>query len=253
MAVAGLLLYTGQVPVLMPNTMTVPSMEKSRVQTDFSEVSRSEEAQPISNQNDVATIGAKQTSSSDATPPVTAVKQAVPAPAASVPVRKAPSTAPAAQKPAQAKPNQTTAERVTAALADLPSFKADAGLQPVLGKVVRATGWYRHPDFGDWRMSPGIAIQQDVPGEVVKASYTGVVEQVQKSSGNTWTVVMLHADGWQTEYGDLGQVNVQPGTIVKQGEKLGLASTDLSQPVSFNMRHDESPVEPSKYIADLGK
>ncbi|HHT26877.1 MAG TPA: M23 family metallopeptidase [Firmicutes bacterium] len=133
-----------------------------------------------------------------------------------------------------------------AVLAGLPRFEVANILQPLQGKVIRSLGWYRHEVFGDWRMAPGLMIAPAGAGEPVLAAYTGVVDQVTKLEANTWSVKLMHQAGWETEYGGLAQVTVEPGGMVRQGEPLGVTA-DVESIVSFALKHQGEPVDTAAY------
>jgi hypothetical protein len=150
-------------------------------------------------------------------------------------------------------PGQVASEVVVAedeaalVLAGLPRFELTDMLQPLQGEVVRSLGWYRHEVYGDWRMATGLTIEPAQPGAPVLAAYTGVVDQVTKLESNAWSVKLLHQDGWESEYGGLERINVEPGTVVEQGETLGVTADAAESTVAFTLKHYEAPVDTIAY------
>lgn len=138
---------------------------------------------------------------------------------------------------------------VATALAGLPPFQPDEAVRPVLGAIVRTQGWYRHPDLGDWRLSPGVQILPAQPEAPVCAAYAGVVTQVSKeASGASWSVAVSHRDEWVSEYRGLAEVNVNPYDPVGPGSELGRASPGDARAVSFVLRHHDTLIDPAQYL-----
>lgn len=144
---------------------------------------------------------------------------------------------------------EDASDPVAEALAALPAFRPENAVRPVLGPVVRNQGWYRHPEFGDWRLSPGAQLRPEKPYEPVRAAYAGVVSQVNKdTSGGSWTVTVIHKDGWSSEYRGLEEVIVVPHEAVSPGSELGRGSSDESALLTFVLRRGETFVDPVQYI-----
>ncbi|HHW09634.1 MAG TPA: M23 family metallopeptidase [Firmicutes bacterium] len=124
--------------------------------------------------------------------------------------------------PGKAEPVVTVVAEGAAAAATA-SFSPTSLVAPVSGRIMRERGWYRHEDYGDWRLQPGVELET-VPGEPVRAAYDGVVQAVKKSTaGDTWIVVIKHDDTWSSEYAGLGKVSVQPQMKVRAGDVIGTA------------------------------
>ncbi|NLN18933.1 MAG: M23 family metallopeptidase [Firmicutes bacterium] len=128
------------------------------------------------------------------------------------------------------------------------SFDPAQAVIPVMGEVVREPGWYRHPLYGDWRLSPGIEIKPEKPGEEVVSSYDGVVTQVSKSRTGGWDVVLTHGDDWRSEYRGLEEVVVEPMQTVAGGSLLGTSMKDDQAAVAFVLRRGDDLVDPRPYL-----
>ncbi len=113
---------------------------------------------------------------------------------------------------------------------------------------MREPGWYRHPQYGDWRLSPGVEIRPEQPGESVVSSYEGVVTQVSKSRAGGWDVVLAHQGDWHSEYRGLEEVVVEPHQAVAGGSPLGTSMKDDDAAVAFVLRRGDDLVDPRKYL-----
>ena len=140
---------------------------------------------------------------------------------------------------------EDTSSEVVDVMAFLPVFDPHEALIPVQGEIIRTPGWYRHPEYGDWRNSPGIQIRSDESQPAVRSSYTGVVAKVSKAHDGGWDVVLTHRDGWVSEYRGLEEVTVEPQQYVEQGTQLGTSQHELS----FVLRRGETPVDPGPFLA----
>lgn len=145
-------------------------------------------------------------------------------------------------------PPETQASAISEARAPVVPFDPAKSVMPVRGEVVRLPGWYRHPEYGDWRLSPGIEIKPLQPGQGVVSSYEGVVTQVSKSRTGGWDVVLSHQGDWSSEYRGLEEVVVEPQQPVRQGSLLGASSRDKEAAVAFALRHGEHWVDPGQYL-----
>lgn len=73
---------------------------------------------------------------------------------------------------------------------------------------------------GAWKMHTGIDLIV-TEGTPVLAAATGTVILVDEVSGYGLTVLVDHGGGWQTLYGHLFELAVQPGERVHRGQPLG--------------------------------
>lgn len=233
MAIAAIIIYTEQVPLFTPSLGKHPSQGGLVPGEDASAV----HVQPDMSIKQFNALPDVPFSTSDAAVHNTGADE--PVTVESVPTEQ--------EQPTQPSARSNQEDEVAAVLAGLPQFEIADMLQPLQGKVVRPLGWYRHEVYGDWRMATGLTIAPAQPGEPVLAAYTGVVDQVTKLEGNTWSVKVLHQDGWATEYGGLERVTVEPGSVVKQGEQLGVTADAVESTVSFTLRHRDDPVDTIAY------
>lgn len=81
-----------------------------------------------------------------------------------------------------------------------------------------------------YRTNDNICISAHI-GDSVIAAFDGVVEQILKDNENGNMVVVNHGNGWLTTYGQLDNITVAEGQVVKQGSVLGC----VAQPTKYNV------------------
>ncbi len=112
---------------------------------------------------------------------------------------------------------------------------------PAKGRVIR--------NYGGGNSGIDIAVPMGTP---VKAAENGVVVYAGnglKDLGNT--VLVQHADGTTTVYGNASELSVKKGDKVARGQQIARAGTtgNASAPqVHFEVRKDSNPVDPSKWL-----
>lgn len=112
---------------------------------------------------------------------------------------------------------------------------------PAKGRVIR--------DFGGGSSGIDIAVPMGTP---VKAAENGVVVYAGsglKDLGNT--VLIQHADGTTTVYGNASELSVKKGDKVARGQQIARAGTtgNASAPqVHFEVRKKSNPVDPKKWL-----
>lgn len=87
----------------------------------------------------------------------------------------------------------------------------------------------------------------------VVASLSGTVTEVKEDPLLGNVVVMSHGEDIMTYYASLGEVSVEPGTDVKQGEQIGTAGKNLFSEesgthVHFEIRKGEAEVNPEEFF-----
>lgn len=119
---------------------------------------------------------------------------------------------------------------------------------PVTGSVRGEYGWYRDAATNDWRFRPGVLIQPEREEAPVRASLSGIVEEVT-TAGNGYRVVLAHAEGWSSEYAGLQTVDVVPGQHIEVGDRIGSISLAPHRPgLYFTVRNDSGPVNPQDLL-----
>ena len=109
-----------------------------------------------------------------------------------------------------------------------------------------------------WTTHDAVDIAADA-GTEVKCVFSGTVERVSKDDALGYTVVVQHANGKSTLYGNLSEtVRVRPGDRVSAGDVLGTVGTSAISECAekphlhFAVYVDGTPKDPAKYIR-IGK
>ena len=105
-----------------------------------------------------------------------------------------------------------------------------------------------------WTTHDAVDIAADA-GTEVKCVFSGTVERVGKDDALGYTVVVQHANGRSTLYGNLAEnVRVHPGDKVSAGDVLGTVGTSaisecaLKPHLHFAVYVDGTPKDPAKYV-----
>jgi len=104
-----------------------------------------------------------------------------------------------------------------------------------------------------YSQSMGIDITHPEEDFDAKASVSGTVLEVKKDPLLGNVVVMEHQNGITTHYASLGEVAVDAGANVKQGETIGTAGKnlfgkDIGTHLHFQIRKDGEEVNPETYF-----
>lgn len=123
--------------------------------------------------------------------------------------------------------------------------------RPALGTIVQKLGWARSGD--EWRYHDGLDLLV-AEGSNILAAAEGRVASIQSQAGLGTLVVIEHGNGWETRYGHIQGVLVNPGQKVERGTVLGQSSlrTCMDSPgFHFSVYLKGSPVDPAGIIAGL--
>ncbi|MGJ3560516.1 M23 family metallopeptidase [Streptomyces sp. INA 01156] len=167
-------------------------------------------------------------------------------------------------KAAQAKAAQTKAVEAKKAAetkkAAQPAKKAASWVSPVKSYTVSASyaqagGMWQSAHSGqDYAVPSGTEVVATHGGTIVKAGGNGAGDG--PAYGNA--VVVNHGDGTYSQYAHLSQVNVQPGQVVKTGQKIALSGNtgNSSGPhLHFEIRTSSgygSAIDPVKFLSGKG-
>ena len=106
----------------------------------------------------------------------------------------------------------------------------------------------------DWRTHDGVDIRAE-EGDAVKTAAAGTVKEVRYDDLMGVTVVISHADGYETQYSSLQQEPpVEQGKTVKAGDIIGLvgstaaAEGDVGPHLHFSVSKDGRVVDPQEYV-----
>lgn len=108
--------------------------------------------------------------------------------------------------------------------------------------------------MADWRTHDGVDIRAE-EGDAVKTAAAGTVKEVRYDDLMGVTVVISHADGYETQYSSLQQEPpVEQGKAVEAGDIIGLvgstaaAEGDVGPHLHFSVSKDGKVVDPQEYV-----
>jgi murein DD-endopeptidase MepM/ murein hydrolase activator NlpD len=122
---------------------------------------------------------------------------------------------------------------------------------PYRGEMSSGYG-YRSNPFGGYsgELHSGVDFKGNI-GDPVYVTADGIVEKSEWYSGYGNAVVIYHTQGYQTLYGHLTRVNVEPGETVKAGNVIGfLGSTGRSTGphVHYEIRKNGIDIDPAPFL-----
>lgn len=122
---------------------------------------------------------------------------------------------------------------------------------PVNSKTVaKKFGRVRNPLYGTSTEHPGIDIITE-PGSSVTAVSPGYVFEILPLRGYGDVVFVKHGS-YYTAYGNLSRINVQVGSVLDRGDKIGNSGTsdsELGEVVFFAVRDGNQFVNPQNWLA----
>ena len=137
----------------------------------------------------------------------------------------------------------------------LMAQKALKGMKPwrmPMEKFELSSGFGRRidPFTGKTAFHPGLDFSTRY-GNAVLASAHGTVIKSGYENGYGLSVVLKHKDGLATRYAHLSKVFVQPGEIVKAGQKIGAAGNtgrSTGTHLHFEVLHHDHPIDPKRFL-----
>ncbi len=130
-------------------------------------------------------------------------------------------------------------------LASIPS-----GL-PVSGYITDGFGMRRNPFGGGSETHPGLDISVEF-GTPVSVTADGVVIWASPMGGYGNLVAVYHSNGIVTRYAHLSKITVEAGQRLNRGAQIGLAGStgrSTAPHVHYEVRENDQPVDPQRYIA----
>ena len=124
---------------------------------------------------------------------------------------------------------------------------------PVSGKFARPYGWIESPVSGNKSFHSGIDIETELRAPV-RAALPGVVVKTGHSDNLGRIIVLDHGNGLSTLYGTLGEVLVEKGQNVLQGEiiaKTGTLKNDNRGQLHFEVREHNKAIDPLEKITSV--
>lgn len=178
-------------------------------------------------------------------PPVTAPPVVATPPVAKPPVYRPPVTPPTESRPLP--PLMPDDKPPAYSDADYRSMAAGRFQWPVRGTIVSPFGPRSTGNRND-----GVDIGASA-GTPVVAAADGIVKLANDLPGSGLTVIVIHADGWATVYGNLRSADVSMDQRVSRGQRIGVVGQtgDAPRPqLHFEVRHSPSakykarPIDP---------
>jgi len=120
---------------------------------------------------------------------------------------------------------------------------------PIQGPITSYYG-YRNISVGGNTFHSGIDISAKT-GTPIKAAQSGAVSRSGWGGGYGYVVYIDHADGSQTRYAHMSNMNVDVGANVSQGQVIGwVGSTGASTGphLHFEIRHAGNSIDPLTYL-----
>lgn len=135
-----------------------------------------------------------------------------------------------------------------------PAVQSDNGVtfvMPIkLGKISSSYGMRLHPIEKKKMMHKGVDIAAET-GTPVYAAAAGVITFATFTEGYGNKIVVAHADGYQTMYGQLDTIMVKAGQKVSAGQEIatvGSSGLSTAPHLHFEIRKDEENLDPEKQI-----
>lgn len=117
-------------------------------------------------------------------------------------------------------------------------------------RVSSGFGWRSDPIDGATKFHKGLDLAV-AHGTTVYAPADGRVESVGQQTGYGLTVVVRHANGFETRYAHLSAANVQPGDAVAAGESLaqtGNSGRSTGPHLHLEVLQNSQPVDPTGWV-----
>lgn len=122
---------------------------------------------------------------------------------------------------------------------------------PVNSKTVaKKFGRVRNPLYGTVSEHPGIDIVSE-PGTPVQAVSPGYVFNILPMRGYGDVVFVKHGS-YYTAYGNLSEINVQVGSVLKRGDRIGssgVSTSELGEVLFFAVRDGSQFVNPENWLS----
>lgn len=132
---------------------------------------------------------------------------------------------------------------------DFPGLKGRLP-RPVEGKVSRAFGRFRHPEYGTVTFNTGIDIDTRA-GEPVRAVARGRVEYAGDLPGYGNCIIVNHGGGYYTLYAHLSRIFVSQGIQVERETLVAETGRDAAGSggtIHFEIRRSKEPLDPAEWL-----
>jgi septal ring factor EnvC (AmiA/AmiB activator) len=118
---------------------------------------------------------------------------------------------------------------------------------PVQGPVLSKFGLEKNPTLGTVTRNLGVEIGGKADQKVVSAG-SGRVAAITELPGRGHTVILEHAGGYFSIYGQLGSIKVSVGEAVAACAELGRLAPDNPPRVYFEYRHNLKAEDPLEWL-----
>ncbi|WP_378953148.1 M23 family metallopeptidase [Pelosinus sp. sgz500959] len=118
--------------------------------------------------------------------------------------------------------------------------------KPVAGKIISPFGWRVHPISKQEMMHEGIDIEA-VLGTNIRAAAAGKVKAVTETAQYGKMIILEHGQDVDTLYGHLGEIIVNQGDTISQGQVIGRVGKSgmVSGPtLYFELREKGKAIDP---------
>lgn len=129
------------------------------------------------------------------------------------------------------------------------SKMADTIAVPVAGKIVSHYGW--NEGALNQPFAEGVLIETAADEEIC-AVYDGTVISLEKIN-KEYQIVLAHANGLVTSYGNCRQVYIKPDGVVKKGDVIGITANDSDDggQLYFTAKYLGEPVDPLELFQNM--
>lgn len=120
---------------------------------------------------------------------------------------------------------------------------------PVAGRVISQYGWSE--DVVNQPFAEGILIETAADEEIC-AAYDGTVISLAKID-EEYQIMLAHANGLITTYGNCRQVYIKPDGLVKKGDIIGITAnkSDTSGQLYFAAKYLGEPIDPLELFQNM--
>ncbi len=124
-------------------------------------------------------------------------------------------------------------------------------------RVTSPFGWREHPISGEYKFHYGVDLSKNgIMNAPIYSTRSGVVVFAGWYGGGGWTVIVDHADGYESYYMHMnyisqGQMMVKPGDFVAAGQQIGHVGTSggsTGAHLHFEVRLNGEAVNPMSLI-----
>ena len=121
-------------------------------------------------------------------------------------------------------------------------------IKPVSGKITSPFGERINPITHINSFHTGVDIGVDEGTKIACAS-GGIVEEVGTNNAYGNYILVTHSENYQTYYAHCKQINVEVGTVIRQGEIIAISGntgTYTTGPhLHFEIRYNKKPINPT--------